>query len=41
MVPTAKSESGREDADTTLWVIIALVVVAALAVIGSRLRLRR
>jgi hypothetical protein len=41
MMPTAKSESGREDADTTLWVIIVLVVVAALAVLGSRLRLRR
>jgi hypothetical protein len=40
-VSTARTESGRDDADTTLWVIIALVVVATLAVLGSRLRLRR
>ncbi|MFZ9697137.1 MAG: hypothetical protein ACO3C5_05820 [Ilumatobacteraceae bacterium] len=37
-VSTTRAESGRDDADTTLWVVIALVVVAALTVLGSRLR---
>jgi hypothetical protein len=34
------AESGNDE-DTTLWVIIALVAVATLTVLGSRLRLRR
>lgn len=36
----ATSETG-DDEDTTLWVIIGLVVVAMLTVLASRLRLRR
>jgi len=36
----ATSETG-DDEDTTLWVIIGLVVVATLTVLASRLRLRR
>lgn len=34
------TESGNDE-DTTLWVIVALVAVATLTVLGSRLRLRR
>lgn len=36
----ATSETG-DDEDTTLWIIIGLVIVATLTVLASRLRLRR